>query len=83
MGFNQAFILVPTAIMSAAGILMLLGRGRRWAAIPLLTGVVMNGALLWLTANPIATIPAASVVYTAALLLLGIPFYLKATQNHH
>ena len=81
MGFNQAFILIPTAIMSAAGILMLLGRGRRWAAIPLLTGVAMNGALLWLTANPIATIPAAAVVYILTLILLAGPFYLKTRRN--
>ena len=81
MGFNQAFLLIPTAIMSAAGILMLLGRGRRWAAIPLLTGVAMNGVLLWLTANPIATIPAAAAVYFLTILLLAGPFYLKTRRN--
>lgn len=81
LGFNQAFILIPTAIMSAAGILMLLGRGRRWAAIPLLTGVAMNGALLWMTANPIATIPAAAVVYLLTLILLAGPFYLKTRRD--
>ena len=65
----------------SAGILMLLGRGRRWAAIPLLTGVVMNGILLWLTANPIATIPAAAAVYFHTILLLAGPFYLKTRRN--
>ena len=79
MGFNMAFILIPTAIMTAAGLLMLLGRGRRWAFIPLLTGVGMNGALLWLTASPVATLPAAGVVYVLTLLLLSIPFFLKTT----
>lgn len=81
MGFSQPLILIPTAIMSTAGILMLLGPGRRWAAIPLLTAVAMNGALLWLTANPMATIPAAAVVYILTLILLAGPFYLKTRRN--
>lgn len=83
IGFGMAFILTPIAIMAAAGLLMLSGRGRRWSGIPLFTAILMNGILLWLTANPVATIPAAAIVYTCTLLLLSIPFYLKATQNRH
>ncbi len=81
IGFSMAFILMPASIMTAAGMLMFHGKGRRWATIPLLTGIGMNGALLWLTANAAATIPAAGAVYAATLLLLSIPFCLKIYEN--
>ena len=77
MCFAQPLILLPGAAMTAAGLLMLLGRGRRWAAIPLLTGIIMEAALFMLTAAPEATTPAAVTTYTAVLALISTPFYLK------
>ena len=81
IGFSMAFSLLPTSIMTAAGMLMFLGKGRRWATIPLLTGICMNGAHLWITASEVATIPAAGLVYTVTLMMLSIPFFLKTSGN--
>ena len=70
IGFNMVLLLIPCAIMSAAGALMLTGRGKSWAAIPLLTAVIMNAYLFILTAPESSAIPAAAFAYTGMLLLL-------------
>ena len=80
-GFGHAFILVPIGIMGAAGCLMLRSSRYRWAPIPLLSAVFMNGGLLWLTAGPVATIPAAIGIYFTTLLALAVPFFLKTTSK--
>lgn len=80
-GFGHAFILIPAGIMGTAGFLMLQGRSRRWAFIPLMTAILMNGGLLWMTAGPVATIPPAIATYSATLLALATPFYLKITTQ--
>lgn len=77
MGFNQALILLPAAAMLTAGLLMLLGRGRKWAFIPLLTAVSMNAVLFHCTAPAISTIAPCWLVYTLSLALIATPFGLK------
>lgn len=83
MGFNHAFLILPTAAMGTAGMLMLLGKGRKWAFIPLLTAIGMNAALFYLTALPDAATPAAAVIYGLSLVLLSLPFGLKLGSLHH
>ena len=75
--FNLALILLPTAAMLTAGLLMLLGRGRKWAAIPIFTALGMNAALFYFTAPPVSLIPPCWLVYTASLALIAAPFGLK------
>ena len=77
LGFGHPLLLLPVAAMAAAGLAMLRGRGRRWAAIPLLTGIIMNAALFQLTAPALAAIPAAWVVYALLLALLAALIRLK------
>lgn len=79
MGFNQAFIIIPCAIMAAAGALMLLGRGKAWAPIPLLTAVGMNACLFAQAAPAISVQPAAFFTCAAALILLAALLLLKLT----
>ena len=77
MGFNQALILIPAAAMCPAGLLMLPGRGRKWACIHLLTAAGMNAALFYCTAPAISIIPPCWLVYTLSLVLMATPFGLK------
>lgn len=77
MSFNQALILLPAAVMCTAGLLMLLGRGRKWACIPLLTAAGMNASLFYSTAPAISTIPPCWLVYTLSMVLIATPFGLK------
>lgn len=77
LGFGHPLLLLPVAAMTTAGLTMLRGRGRRWAGIPLLTGIIMNAALFQLTASPVATIPAAWVAYATLLALLAGLIWLK------
>ncbi len=77
IGYGTPLILFPSAIMSASGFLMGMGKGKFWAAIPLLTAICMNGALAWLHASPAATLPIAGSIYGIALLILTVPLCLK------
>ncbi len=77
MCFNQALILLPAAAMCTAGLLMLTGRGRKWASIPLLTAAGMNAALFYTTAPAISTIAPCWLVYTLSLVLIATPLGLK------
>lgn len=87
--FNLAFILLPIGLMGAGGAVMLLGRGRRWAALPLLTAFVMNLLLFLLStsnqfpslAPPMPT-QAVWVIYTVTLLLLVPAWCLKVASLH-
>ena len=77
MCFRSPLILIPIAIMSAAGMLMIPGRGRKWAFIPLMTAIGMNAALFQLTSPQESATPAAWAVYLICLLLIMVPFTLK------
>lgn len=77
MGFNHAFILIPGAIMAAAGALMLLGRGKAWAPVPLLTAAGMNAFLFAQSAPAISVQPAAFLAFIATLILLAALILLK------
>lgn len=88
MWFGIPFILLPIGLMSAGGSVMLLGRGRRWAAIPLLTAIIMNAALFGSNVAikyllQTATYPTTPlwITYTCTILLLAGPFYLKTCRH--
>lgn len=81
------FILLPIGLMGAGGAAMLLGRDRRWAAIPLLTAVIMNAVLFGYNVavgHPLQTVTYPEtplwVTYTCALLLLAPALYLKVAS---
>lgn len=87
MWFGIPFILLPVGLMGAGGAAMLLGRGRRWAAIPLLTAVIMNAVLFGHNAaagQPLQTAPypatALWATYACTLLLLAPALYLKVAS---
>ena len=89
MWFGIPFILLPIGLMSAGGSAMLLGRGRRWATIPLLTAVIMNAALFGYNVaigSPLqtATYPTTVfwITYTCTILLLAPALFLKASSLH-
>ncbi len=78
LGFGHPLLLLPVAAMTTAGLTMLRSiRGRRWAGIPLLTGLLMNAVLFQLTASPVAATPAAWVIHTLVLALLAALVWLK------
>lgn len=86
MWFGQPFILLPIGLMGAAGAAMLLGRGRRWAAIPLLTAVIMNAVVFLFSVSGCFPMSAPVVpeqvwiTYICTLLLLAPALFLKATS---
>ncbi len=87
MWFSIPFILLPIGLMGAGGATMLLGRGRCWAAIPLLTAVIMNAVLFGHNAaagHPLQTAPypatALWATYACTLLLLAPALYLKVAS---
>ena len=87
MWFGIPFILLPIGLMGAGGAAMLLGRGRRWAAIPLLTAGIMNAVLFGYNVavgHPLQTVTypetAAWVTYTCTLLLLSPALFLKVAS---
>lgn len=85
--FGIPFILLPVGLMGAGGAAMLLGRGRHWAIIPLLTAVIMNGALFGYSTAVVfpviqtAPYPASVtwITYICTLLLLAPALFLKAS----
>lgn len=87
MWFGIPFILLPIGLMGAGGAAMILGRGRRWAAIPLLTAVIMNAVLFGLNVvieHPLQTVTYPETpfwaTYTCTLLLLAPALFLKVTS---
>lgn len=87
MWFGIPFILLPIGLMGAGGAAMLLGRGRRWAALPLLTAGIMNAVLFGYNVaieHPFQTVtyPATAlwVTYTGTLLLLSPALFLKVAS---
>lgn len=87
MWFGIPFILLPIGLMGAGGAAMILGRGRRWAAIPLLTAVITNGFIFTIfgdyqspPVSPIALDTAVWITYTCTLLLLAPALFLKVTS---
>lgn len=85
--FSLAFILLPIGLMGAGGAAMLLGRGRRWAILPLLTAFAMNQLLFLLGASnqfPQSTPPiltqAVWCIYACTLLLLVPAWCLKVAS---
>lgn len=86
MWFGSPFILLPIGLMGAGGAAMLLGRGRRWAALPLLTAVIMNAVLFLFNVSGHFPKPAPVVdeqvwvTYICTLLLLAPALFLKATS---
>ena len=88
--FGIPFILLPIGLMGAGGAAMLLGRGRRWAALPLLTAAIMNAVLFGYYAaigDPFQTVAypetALWITYTGTLLLLLPAWFLKVASSHH
>ncbi len=88
MWFGNPFILLPIGLMGAGGAAMLLGRGRRWAVIPLLTAAIMNAVLFGYNVaieHPFQTVAypetATWVTYTCTLLLLAPALYLKISSR--
>lgn len=75
--FNSAMILFPCAAMSTAGFLMLYGRGKRWAAIPLLTAMAMIFTLVWFSATHYAASFPALIIYLLTTALLAVLLHLK------
>lgn len=90
MWFGIPFILLPIGLMGAGGTAMLLGNGRRWADIPLLTAAIMNAVLFgsnvagW---HPLqtATYPTTAfwVIYGCTILLLAPALFLKVSSLQH
>ena len=87
MWFGIPFILLPIGLMGAGGAAMLLGRGRRWAALPLLTAVIMNAVLFGYNVaieHPFQTVAYPEtplwVTYAGTLLFLLPALLLKVTS---
>ena len=84
--FGMPLILLPIALMGAGGAAMLLGRGRRWAVIPLLTAAIMNPVLFLFNTSGCFPQPAPVVseqvwvTYISTLLLLAPALVLKVSS---